>query len=386
MDKEMFNETGASTDTLQEKVDSSKTISGVAEAEAALAEARKGGKTKIIIAVIIIALLALIGWRVYDHFFAKEEVEDVAMISVKTAVAEQGEIYNESPITAAIEANEQVYVVPAMAGKVASVGAKNGDYVKKGQILLTVDSAAVDSQVEQAAAAVSAAKSNLDRMKVLYEAGAISLAEYEGAKLNYNNASIAYKAASSSVAYYTVAAPISGYLSSFNVTVGGMVGQSMVGAISDTSKLTIKPKVAEKMALKMQTGDTVDIYISSLDRTYKGTIKSVSQVPEAGATTYPVEISIENNDNSLKAGMFAEVKVKTDKTEQAVLVPTQAVFTKNGESVAVVLNGSIPKIVKVETGIDNGEKVEIISGIAAGATVVISGQQYVKDGVEVKVY
>ncbi len=359
---------------------------GVAQAQAALAELQKERGKKIIIAVVIIAVLALIGWRVYDHFFAEDEDTGTSAISVKTAVAQESEIYTEAPITAAIEAGEQVYVVPLMAGKVTSVNAKNGDYVKKGQVLFTIDSLAADTQVTQAAEGVKQAKANLDRMQVLYDAGAISLAEYEAAKSTYNNAASGYKSASASKAYYTVTAPISGYLSSFNVTVGGVVGQSMVGAISDTSDLSINPKVTEKMALKMNVGDTVEIYVSSLDKTYKGTIISVGQVPETGGATYPVEISINNGDSSLKSGMFAEVKVKTDRVEQAVTVPTQAVFTKNGESVAVVLNGNIPKIVKVTTGIDNGEEVEILSGIKAGETVVISGQQYVKDGEEVKVY
>lgn len=358
----------------------------VAEAQAALAEVKKEGRGKIIIAIIIIAFLALVGWRVYDHFFAKGEVEDSAMISVKTAVAQQADIHTDSPITATVQAGEQVYVVPAMAGKVATVNARNGDHVTKGQTLLTIDSSTVSGQVQQAKMAVDLAKQTLDRMQVLYDAGAISLADYQGAKAQYDNAVITYNTAASSIEYYTVTAPISGILSSFSVTAGTLVGQSMIGAISDTSNLTINPKVTEKMALKMTVGEKVEIYVASLERSYTGTVKSIASVPDAGGVTYPVEISIANEDSSLKAGMFAEVRVQTEKSQAAVVVPSQTVFTKNGESVAVVLNGTIPKIVKVETGIDNGEQVEILSGIKAGDTVVISGQQYVKDGEEVKVY
>lgn len=344
------------------------------------------GRTGAIIAVVIIALLALVGYRVYDNFFAEDEVQKTAAVSVKTAVAEVGEIFTEAPVTAKIEAGDEVYVVPMAAGKVKSVNAKNGDYVKKGQVLLTVDDSTVSPQVAQAAEGIKQAQQNVERMKMLYEAGAISRVEYEAAQATLTNAQLAYQSASAATSFYTVTAPISGILSSFNVAVGGAVGQNMVGSISDTSHLKLKASVTENMALKIEEGDTVEIYIASLDKSYDGKIDTFTGVPATGTTTFPVEISITNDDGKILPGMVAEVRVKTGKAEQAVIVPSETVFTKSGESVAVVLNGTIPKIVKVETGIDNGDFVEILSGISAGDTVVISGQQYVKDGEEVKVY
>lgn len=361
----------------------------ILDAETSLEEnTKKGmsGKAKVIIAVVIIAFLALVGYRVYDNFIAEDEVEKTAAVSVKTAVAEVGEIFTESPVTAKIEAGQEVYVVPMAAGKVTSVNAKNGDYVKKGQVLLTVDDSTVSPQVSQAAEGVKQAQANVDRMRELYEAGAVSRVEYETAQSTLTNARLAYESASAATSFYTVTAPISGILSSFNVAVGAAVGQNMVGSISDTSRLKLNASVTENMALKIEEGDTVEIYIASLDKSFDGKVETFAGVPATGTVTYPVSISISNDDGTILPGMVAEVRIKTEKADFAVIVPSETVFTKNGESVAVVLNGNIPKIVKVETGIDNGDFVEILSGISEGDTVVISGQQYVKDGEEVKVY
>ena len=97
------------------------------------------------------------------------------------------------------------------------------------------------------------------------------------------------------------------------------------------------------------------------------------------------EYSEKNPDADILAGMFVEVRVKTDYKAYAVKVPSDAVMIKNGEPIVVTIEEGLPVFNSVVTGIDNGEEVEIVSGIKKGDVVITSGQQYVQEGEEVNI-
>ena len=83
--------------------------------------------------------------------------------------------------------------------------------------------------------------------------------------------------------------------------------------------------------------------------------------------------------------MFAEVQIVSDMKEDVICVPSDAIFIRSGESKVVVLNGNVPSIVTVETGLDNGVMAEVVSGLNVGDVIVVSGQQYVIDGEPVNI-
>lgn len=346
-------------------------------------EKKKKGK---IVAIILITLfILLVGYRILTNFILTDEETVETIVNVKTAVAEMGEIYLESPVTAKIEAKEEVAVVPLAAGKVTSVNVKAGDYVSQGTVLFKIDDTQAQSSLTQAKEAYELAKTTYERMEFLYNEGVISQQDYESTKAQYTNAEITYNSALEAVSYYTVTAPISGYVTVMDVSVGSVAGQSMAAAIADTSQLVINAKVTESLAGKINVGDEVEIFVSSLDKTFSGNITAASKAPSIGTVTYPVTIVINDPEKELMAGMFAEVRIKSEQTESALIVPSEAVIVKGGESVVVTLDGNIPKLNPVETGIDNGEYAEILSGINAGDIIVVAGQHYVEEGKEVRI-
>ncbi|TFG81958.1 MAG: hypothetical protein E4G74_03380 [Erysipelotrichales bacterium] len=111
----------------------------------------------------------------------------------------------------------------------------------------------------------------------------------------------------------------------------------------------------------------------------------MSPAPAGSTLTYPLTIALEDETEMVKAGMFAEIQVVSDRKDDVLCIPSEAVFIKSGESRIVVLNGQIPSIVTVVTGLDNGILVEIVSGLSEGDTIVTSGQEYVVDGEEVTI-
>ena len=149
----------------------------------------------------------------------------------------------------------------------------------------------------------------------------------------------------------------------------------------------IETTVSEYIAGYIKIGDEVDVYVSTLgDTPYKGTVTAFSPAPALGTLTYPITITLDNESGDLMSGMFAEVKFTAEEADDTICIPSDAVIMKNGKSVAVIIDEDlIPSFREVETGIDNGEFVEILSGIKEGETVVISGQNFVEEGIAVRI-
>ena len=324
-----------------------------------------------LLTLIIILLIALAGYRIYAYITSDKGAGEVLPVNVKAEAASIQDVTVTAPITGRIQPAEDVPIVPLAQGKVTKVNVKIGDQVKAGDVLFEIDSSAL-------AASYTAASNAYSRMKTLYEAGAVSAQDLESVKAQYSQLA-------EQMSFYRVTSPIDGYVTSLNVSVGTVAGGSMAGSVANIDAFKIDAKVSEQLASSIHVGDNVDVYVASADKTFTGTITAFSPIPSLGTLTYPLTVTMDPSDD-LFAGMFAEIHIVSEKVFETLCVRSEAVMLKDGKSVVVVLDkDNIPSNVVVETGVDNGSMVQILSGLKAGDMVVYSGQQYVTEGIAVEV-
>lgn len=348
---------------------------------------KKKKTNKVITIIAVIFIIGLVIFRIVTSM-AAPETEKESAVNVKTALAEKMSINTTSPITGRVEPIEEVSIVPLATGKITAVYVEIGDKVAKGTTLFQIDGTQFATTLNKAQEELNVAKSSYDRISALYKEGAVSYQDYEKAQSVYLNAQQNYTAASDSYSNCTVTSPINGYVTSKNVAVGSIASSAAPAmTVADVSTLQINTDVSEYIVNDLKVGDTVDVYISTLGKdAYKGVIEAISPAPAAGDLTYPIKISISDAAGQIKAGMFAEIRIISSEKEDTLCVPSDCVIMKNGTAVVVTLGkGSVPKYNEVTTGIDNGQYVEILSGIKEGETIVISGQQYVTEGTPVNI-
>lgn len=340
----------------------------------------------IIIAIVILVLVALGAYRIKESL-APPIATEKTPVNVVAALVEKGTIYATSPLTGRIDPVESAAVVPMTAGEVTQVAVSLGDYVKKGDLLFTLDKTQMQIAYNSAKLAFDGAKAEYDRLGPLYNEGAISQQQYQSIETQYKIAKENLNAAADALGYTTITSPISGYVTSVNIAEGGIAAQtSPAVTVADVSSLEINTSLSEYLINKAKVGDQVDIFIKTLtDEPFAGTISAISPAPALGTLTYPVTISVDGSHETIKAGMFAEVQIVSDMKENVICIPSDAVFIKSGEPKVVVLIGNIPSIKTVETGLDNGTLIEIVSGLNIGDTIAISGQHYVVDGEAVNI-
>ena len=344
------------------------------------------GKRKKILIIMGIILILLVGFRIYDTFF-KVSIQEATVINVKTATVQYDSISATAPVTGRIEPVEEVSIVPMASGEVTALRVKIGDQVTKGTVLFEIDKTQISASYNQASASWAMAKKTYDNMALLYKEGAVSMNDLDQAKVQYEAALSAYTTAGEAYSNTSVKSPINGYVTSLTVSVGSMASPGMPAAsVADVSSLVINTTISEYLVGQLKTGDPVEIIISTLEgKIYKGTVTAVSPAPAKGTLTYPVEFSVDDKTGTVKAGMFAEIRIISDQREKALLVPSDAVIVKEGKSTVVVIKNKLPIYKEIETGLDNGTNVEVTKGLKQGEIVVIEGQQYITEGVEINI-
>lgn len=336
-------------------------------------------------------------------------------IPVEVETAEKKSISNMSVLSGKVFPDKDVMIYPKiqMPAKVIDVKVEVGQKVSEGDLLFVLDNEDIQKQVDQAKAALDTAnanyemnnekiqnaKLNFERMKVLYEHGAVSKSQYEQAELSASDkaleaaraqadqAQIAYNQALENMENIYVKSPVTGIVSAVNLEVGEMAtsAQPIVSVVnSDTVKVQVN--VTEDMIKFLNQDQEIKINIDSVsDESFTGRIESISPVADVKTQLYPVEIKITNKGNIIKPGMFAKVSINTDTAQDAIIVKNEAVVEKDGKSYVYVVENDAAVEKEVVVGLDTGELVEIKSGINEGESVIVKGQDYVENGTKVKI-
>ncbi|QXM05635.1 efflux RND transporter periplasmic adaptor subunit [Crassaminicella indica] len=340
---------------------------------------------------------------------AKEE----KLVNVQTTKVEKNSLILKTTLSGKIKPIEESSVVPKVPGKVINVYVEIGDKVQKGDVLFELDPTDLSNAVKQAEAAYNAslanlklkeeqianAKKNYERNKALYEQGVISQQIFEQSQLQASDAQlnmvkaqveqskVALENAKSQLSNCTITAPISGFVTSVDISKGEMASNGMPAiTIANLDTVLIETNISEHLINKVHKGDSVNILVKSASKEpLKGKIFALSPAPTKNGLTYPMKITLENKDNLVKAGMFAEISIVSDKKENIITIPSDSVVVKEGKEVVFVITNNQAQMREVSLGLDNGKEVEVLDGLNVGDVIVTKGQNYLDEGNKVKI-
>ncbi len=279
--------------------------------------------------------------------------------------------------------------------------------VEMDQLQMKVDASAVEldgakASVQQAENAVAQAKAglktlneNLETTKKSYDitTGTITNENQNRAGLgvkqaqtSLETAQLQYDIAKKTLDDLTVTAPSSGVINSKGVKEGDFASnQSIAYQIIDKDTVYANVKVTERVIKNVVPGDKVEVEFSSMkDQTFEGVVETVS--PSVDQTnTYTVKIVLDNTNEAILLGSFAKVNFTIEDSTNSIVLPRSIVQNDEENSFVFIEQDGIAKKIIVETGIDNGEYIEILSGLTVGDKVIVEGQTYVSNDEKVKV-
>ncbi len=341
------------------------------------------------LAVVVIGGIAFLLMRNKATMEAKAEQPIVLIPTVSTELVEEQALSENLEVQGSIQAQNEVVVIAETQGRITNIFTKLGDRVGQGSPLVKVDSVLKYSGYIVAKANYDKAKRDVERLRELRKENNASESELESAELGLQNAKAQFIAAERQLRDAVITSPIGGTVVERPVSVGAMiVPGTPVATIVDVSTVKLKANVPEQEVLKLRVGDKVrvraDVYP---DAEFTGTVSFISIKGDA-AHNYPIEVVLQNSGKyPLKAGMSAKMSRQTRESRQALMIPRLAVMgSVKSPSVFVVETEQgkmVAKLKNIVVGVENGTKVEVVSGLQRGERLVVNGQNNARAGAEV---
>ena len=290
-----------------------------------------------------------------------------------------------------VQANTTVDVAFQVPGKVVTVGTDEGQSVRAGQEIATLDATEYKLAVEQASAQADRAAHDRDRNQPLLASGGIASADMDHLESGARQSAAAADIAKKRMADTRLESPISGIIAHRAIEVGTTVapGQATF-TIVDLDPVRVRVGVPEADVGHVTVGAAATVRIPALDTSFIGRVSLIGVAADPATRSYMVEISVRNPTRRLRAGMVAEATIETKETRSALMVPAAAVLHDggvNGTTIVYVVDRDAARAHshRVTTGAARGDSLEITAGIAAGDQVIVAGQQRLRDGVTVRV-
>ena len=299
----------------------------------------------------------------------------VKIASVTTEAVPQLEEYSTT-----VEAKVKNSIIPNSPLRIEKIFVEVGDNVKKGDKLVQLDAKDLDKlQLQYQYQLV-----DFKRVEELYKVGGISKAEYENARTQLE---VSKKTLDSRTENTVLVSPIDGVISARNYDDGDMYGGQVILVVEQISPVKMKINVSESYFAKTNKNLDVTLTFDAYgNEEFKGNIDIIYPTINAASHTFPVEISMANENQKIRPGMYGKVVVNFG-TKNHVVVPDQAVMKQAGSGdyyVYTYKNGQVYSN-KVELGRRLGDRYEVISGIAPGSQVVVAGKESLANGIDVEV-
>jgi len=283
---------------------------------------------------------------------------------------------------------------PEVGGRVSQIMFKDGQRVKKGQLLVQFDDQLPVAQLMQAKAEMSIAQANHTRNKELVSQNFISKRSLDESEAALQVAEAKLSLAQATLQRLKVLAPFDGVAGLRQINVGDYLkdGADMVN-IEDIDAVLLDFRLAERFQTKIKPGQKAQVSFDALPgKQFTAVVQAIDPLIDANGRSIGVRGCIDNRQMQLRPGMFARVSAVFGERENAMVIPEEAIVPQGGRAFVVkVVAGAnndeqISERVAVKVGLRQPGKVEILEGLSVGDTVVVAGQQRLqKDGTVVKV-
>ena len=308
-------------------------------------------------------------------------VEEVAP-SVAVAQVFEREVPQMATYTSTVQANVKNNIAPQSGNRIKEIKADIGDFVKKGQVLARMDRI----QLQQAELQMKNNEIEYNRLKGLYEVGALSKSDLDAIELAYKVSKTSYE---NLLENSVLRSPVEGVITARNYDEGDMYTMTApLFVVEQIVPVKLLVAISESDYSKVHKGDEVEIVADALTgKVFTGKINKIYPTIDPATRTFTVEIVVSNPKKELRPGMFARVTVKFG-VNNNVVIPDVAVVKQqgSGERFVYVLNedGTVT-YQKVVLGRRMGTEYEVLEGLSNGATIVTGGQIRLKDGIKVAV-
>ncbi len=311
-----------------------------------------------------------------------EKALKVTPVKAMPLAAENFSHYVEA--TGRLDAINNVFVSPQMGGALTAVFVKEGDYVKKGQKIATIDNSILRNSINEILIQMETAKTIFGRQDALWNQKIGTEIQYIQAKAQVESLEKRLATMKSQDAMNIVTSPISGYVDEVRMKTGEMASPGLgIVRVVNLNDLKVVANIPDTYAGTIQKGDMVKVRFPDLNKEITAKLNFVSQTVNPVTRTFSAEAKIPF-DKQLKPNLNAVVKIQDQLRSSAIIIPQNLIQrTELGDVVYVAETEGDKQVARgraVSTGISYNGEIEILTGLKVGDILITDGYQEIVDG------
>ena len=350
-------------------------------------------KRTFIFLALLLLVIAGLGYTKYQQI-----QEGMAMMAtsapppaaVEVATAELVKWQPRVSAVGTLTAREGVEVTTEVEGMIEKVHFESGQRVNQGDLLVELNDDVEQADLARLQAQKELAVTLFKRNESLWKQRALSQTDYDQAVSNYKVVEANMQSIQARIARKSLRAPFSGFLGIRHANTGQYVapGTPLV-SLQDSIVLYIDFSVPERYLPAVADGQTVQFQVSAYpERMFSGEVMAIDAKIDEATRNINVRARLENRDNLLRPGMYADIDLLLDVPVERVIVPgTAIVFSSFGNALFLITEGEdgtpVAQRISVTTGEQRGDLVEVLTGLQGGEQVVQAGVSKLRNGTPV---
>ena len=344
---------------------------------------------------------------------APESAPAATTVDVSVVKASVGTIEAALEISGTLAPRSRVAVKPKLPGTIERVLVDIGDAVRIGQTIATIDRREIDAQTDSAVAAVAVATAALesseatlantvlehDRAKNLFEKGALprqrldaaqtahraSVAQRDLATANLAQANAVLRRAREVQRDTTITSPVTGFVVERNYDAGAIPGDKPIVVVADLREMKLEAGVSEIEAGRLRPGMKAVVSVQAKPgEQFAGQLAAIAPEVDERNRHFKIDVRVPNDARALLSGMYATARIIEATSANAIVVPKEAVTTRDGKRGVQRVQGDTVSFVEVTEGLSDGTRVQIVKGLAAGDTVFADARRPIASGAKVR--
>ncbi len=353
---------------------------------------RNGMRDTRKIGVAALAVL-LVGAAAYWVFFrSSDPANAVAPPGGAAVVVEASKVLvqpvdREVGVIGTLRSEDSIVMRPEIAGVVTAIGFKEGQPVRKGQTLVSLDGSIYQAELAQAQASLTLSQANNQRAAELLAKGAASQRTRDESlsKMRMDEASVAL--ARARLDKTRIAAPYDGVAGLRKVAVGDYVtpGQELV-TLDVIDPIKLEFRVPEIYLSQVAIDQTVRFQLDALPgRSFEARVYAIDPQVDVNGRSLAIRARAENHDKALRPGLFARADLAIARHENAIMIPEEAIMPEGTDHFVYRIVDGKAAMIQVKPGVRRDNMVEVVDGLRPSDTVVTAGQLKLREGAAVSV-
>jgi RND family efflux transporter MFP subunit len=312
-----------------------------------------------------------------------------APVPVVLKKIEKTEVEKVISVTGNIEGSRTARLGFLVAGKINSIAAREGETVRAGQLLASLDPESYRIGKDLADAAVAQIEDEYGRLTLMHERKSLSDSDYAKITSGLRQARAQQRLQAKNLADTRLYAPFGGVLLKRGVEVGEIVGTGMpIFAVSDIHVVKVNASVPETDLQFIRMGSQAWVRVSSLDSEFAGKVVEIGSLAEATTRAFPVKIEVKNPGLLMRPGMTADIRIRSGRKTEVMAVPGEAVLRDRDNAAHVFVVDENRKQAfkrRISLGEIRENSISVVSGLAPGERIVVGGQHKLNDGTPVTI-